>query len=309
MADRVQTQYVAVTVLIVAFVAMIGISLLLDDIRPTVPESYIDEDLSLQASRLKGISFGMEGALADWYWMRSLQYVGLKMVASDDERINVDDLRNLNPRLLYPLIDAATTLDPQFDEAYSYGAIVLPAVDPEQAIAIANKAINNNPNDWRYHQYLGFIYWKLEDYKKAAAVYSQGAKIEGAPVFLGLMAARMKNEGGSRETAREIYTQMLSSATDSNTRASIELRIKELDSIDQMELVQEVLDDQEKKLGVCPKSLKSVLPQISDRIRGSQIDIQVDSAGNILDPTGVPYLLDKTKCEIKLDPVNTQIPR
>jgi|GEM_PF-6848412 len=122
-----------------AMIAFIGTAVLSDHIqshRITVPESYSDEDLDLQGKRLKGYSLGAEGLLADWYWMRSLQYVGDKIVRSTDTTINLDDLNSLNPRLLYPLLDNATDLDPKFINAFVYGAVVLPTVDPEQAIKL-----------------------------------------------------------------------------------------------------------------------------------------------------------------------------
>src|SRR4051794_35152691 len=105
-------------------------------VRPEMPAEYEDSDLSLNGSYLKGYALGFEGLMADWYWMRSLQYIGNKIERADDNALNLDDLRNLNPRLLYPLLDNATDLDPHFIAVYSYGAVVLPAIDPEKAIKL-----------------------------------------------------------------------------------------------------------------------------------------------------------------------------
>ncbi len=46
---------------------------------PVLPENYADEDLTLQGAKLKGFSLGFEGLIADWYWMKSLQYLGDKV--------------------------------------------------------------------------------------------------------------------------------------------------------------------------------------------------------------------------------------
>ena len=148
-----------------------GIALLSDAAnasRVALADAYEDSDLEIQGRRLKGFALGTEGLLADWYWIRSLQYIGGKLVKSDLENINIDDLRSLNPRLLYPLLDNATDLDPQFIAAYSYGAVVLPAVDTDQAIKLTEKGISNNPEVWRLYHYLGYIYWRKQDYEKAA---------------------------------------------------------------------------------------------------------------------------------------------
>ena len=121
------------------FVLIVLLSNFVEAKRIDLPESYMDSDLSLQGKRLKGWALGAESLLADWYWMNSLQYVGTKRVNSSSD-VNIDDLRPLNPRLLYPLLDNATDLDPHFIAVYSYGASVLPAIDPQQAIALTEKA-------------------------------------------------------------------------------------------------------------------------------------------------------------------------
>ena len=104
-------------IIIVGFAAVFSFSGYITNIRPQLPEGYADSDLSVQGSRLKGFAFGMEGLLADFYFMRSLQYIGKKILDSKSEDINIDDLTSLNPRLLHPLLDTATDLDPHFISA------------------------------------------------------------------------------------------------------------------------------------------------------------------------------------------------
>ena len=123
----------AVAVIIVGFAAVFVLSNHLEQIKPEMPDGYADRDLALQGAQLKGFSFGAEGLLADWYWMQSLQYLGNKVINSKED-LNLENLSNLNPRLLYPYLDNATDLDPRFMAAYQYGAIVLPAIDAEKAV-------------------------------------------------------------------------------------------------------------------------------------------------------------------------------
>jgi hypothetical protein len=130
--------------------------------RVTLPEEFQDADLSVQGGRLKGWALGAEGLVADWYWMWSLQYMGTKILNSKTEQLNLDDLSSLDPKLLYPLLENATNLDPQYMAVYSYGASILPAIDPQKAISLTEKGIERNPEAWRLYQYLGYIYWRLE---------------------------------------------------------------------------------------------------------------------------------------------------
>ena len=59
------------------------------------------------------MSLGFNGLIADWYWMRSLQYVGRK-VLSRPGRSMLDNLGNLDLKQLPSLLDTATTIDPAF---------------------------------------------------------------------------------------------------------------------------------------------------------------------------------------------------
>jgi len=127
--------WIHLAVIIVAATALVIVSERASADRVVLAESYEDADLELQGKKLKGFALGAEGLIADCYWIRSLQYIGDKLVKNDLSNINIENLQPLNPRLLYPLLDNATDLDPKFIAAYSYGAILLPAIDRDQAIA------------------------------------------------------------------------------------------------------------------------------------------------------------------------------
>ncbi len=298
----------AISIIILGFLCVFLLSNFLEEVHPPIPESYADEDLSLQGEKLKGYSFGAEGLLADWYWMRSLQYIGKKLV-NTQQNLNLENLNPLNPRLLYPLLDNATTLDPRFMAAYSYGAMVLPAIDKKQAIALIEKGIKNNPDQWRLYQHLGYIYWKSKDYPKAAETYKEGVKIAGSPPFMKSMAAKMTNEGGERETAREIYQQMYNEAQDSKTKESAELRLFELESLDDRDAITASLQASKSATGRCPKTLKEIFPLLLKAKLPNGRQFRLDKKDNVIDPTDAPYLIDPEKCEAKLELTKTKIPQ
>ena len=51
-----------------------------DTMRPPADPNAIDESLYLNGKTARRISLGFNGLMADWYWMRSLQYVGKKII-------------------------------------------------------------------------------------------------------------------------------------------------------------------------------------------------------------------------------------
>lgn len=293
-------------IIIAGFAAVVGLSGYLDRNRVELPDGYEDSDLAMNGSKLKGFALGFEGLMADWYWMRSLQYIGGKIVNAKTE-INIDDLRDLNPRLLYPYLDNATDLDPHFIAAYSYGAVILPAIDPEKAIAITQKGIEKNPTEWRLYQHLGYIYWKLGRYAEAADTYEKGSQISGSSSFMQLMAASMRTEGGSRATSRAIYRQMLADSQDEAVTITAKRRLMGLDSLDEREAIDRVLADFKEKNGRCANSFGEIANALFQVQLPEGRTFRIDASRRLVDPSDAPYVLDKENCKVKLDPNKTAI--
>jgi tetratricopeptide (TPR) repeat protein len=299
--------FIASAVIILGFAAIFGLSNFLEKAKPPLPEGYDDEDLALQGAKLKGYSLGFEGLIADWYWMQSLQYIGNKFLESRGQ-IDLENLQSLNPRLLYPYLDNATDLDPRFMAVYEYGTVVLPAIDSQQAIKIAEKGIANNSKEWRLYQHLGYIYWRLGNYEKAAEAYGAGGEIKGAPPFMKLMAAKMKSEGGSRETARAIYREMFEASEDKQVKENAALRLLELDSLDEREAIRAALKDFQTKNNRCANNWQEILPLFRNVRLPAGKDFRVDKENNLVDPSDAPYVLNKQICDVELDKEKTKIP-
>ena len=294
-----------VTLGLVVVVGMASAVLLVrwtDTLRPSVDPNAIDESLYLNDKTARRMSLGFNGLAADWYWMRSLQYVGKKLLNSTGD-ISLDDLRGLNMKLLAPLLDTATTLDPEFVEPYEYAALVLPAIDIQQAIRLAQKGINANPNAWRLYHHLGYIYWRQGEYEKASETYARGAQIPGAPAWMEAMKAKLISEGGSRSTAREIYTRMYDQAGEEHVREMARKQLMRLESLDQQDGLRKLFAAFKTRYGKCPDSWRE-LAQILRALR-----IPMDESGAPLDPSGAPYVLQAGACEVELDRTQTKVPR
>ena len=267
----------------------------LDSHRPTPDPRLEEEKLYVAGQTVRRLSLGFNGLVADWYWMRALQYVGSK-VLNIPEHLQLDNLGQLDLRLLAPLLDTATTLDPQFMEPYQYAAIVLPEVDMQEAIRITKKGIAANPAAWRLYQHLGYIYWQQGDFQTAGEAYGLGATLPGAPRWMEAMKARMATEGGSRDVAREIYTRMYEESGDSKVKEMARRRLMQLDSLDQREGIRRVLALYQSKAGRCPSSWREIEPVLRS------LRLPMDSTGAPLDPAGTPYVLVNANCDVDLDP-------
>ena len=268
--------------------------------RPPVDAAMEEEKLYVTGAAAKRMSLNFSGLVADWYWMRSLQYVGRKIV-NHPGQIQIDDLKALNLNLLYPLLDTATTLDPQFMAAYEYGGVVLPAINDEDAIKLLRKGLANNPTYWRFHQYLGYIYWRRNDFKTASAVYAEGARVPGVPPWMEQMSARMEAEGGSRALAREMYQRMMDESDDEQVRELAARRILQVKSFEERDAIRRVLEEFKEHQGRCVNSWKEVAPQLSGARLPDNSRLRLDSSGIPLDPAGTGYLLIKNGCDVDLD--------
>jgi tetratricopeptide (TPR) repeat protein len=155
---------------------------------------------------------------------------------------------------------------------------------------------------------LGYIYWRLNDYGRAAETYEKGAKISGAPPFLLVMASKMKSAGGDRETARAIYEQMLAESPDRQVRDNAALHLGGLDSEDERDAVRLALQTFKAKTNRCAENWREILPLLQTVKLPRGRKFRVDNAGSVVDPGGTPYLLDRENCDVKLDEAKTKIP-
>ncbi|HEY0384661.1 MAG TPA: hypothetical protein VGC64_01555 [Pyrinomonadaceae bacterium] len=288
-------------VIVIGLGGVVALSRWIEGHRPPVDAALEEEKLYVTGATARRMSLGFSGLVADWYWMRALQYVGRKILDHPGE-VQLDDLQKLNLNLLYPLLDTATTLDPQFTAAYEYGGIVLPAINDEDAIRLLQKGLVNNPSYWRFHQYLGYIYWKRGDFKTASAVYAEGARVTGAPQWMQQMSARMEAEGGSRATARAMYEQMLNQSDDENVRKLVERRLLQVDSFDERDAIRRVLAEFKQRRGRCAASWQEISGQLRTALLTGGSHLRLDAQGVPLDPAGTPYFLINDGCDVDLDP-------
>ena len=284
-----------ILVIVCGLGATAGLSRWLELRRPP-PEQLAQQgidDLYLKPEQARRLSLGFNAMAADWYWMRSLQYIGRK-ITNYKGAIQLDDLSALNMKILAPLLENATTLDPQFVAAYEYGAIVLPAVDVQAAIRLIRKGIAANPQAWRLHTYLGYIYWQQNRFEEAGEAYAAGARIEGAPAWVTAMSAQMATKGGSRDTARAIYQNMYQASGDEGMKQLAFKRLLQLQSLDEMDALRVVLNAHRTRTGRCPQGW----PEVAAALRAARFP--VDSTGVPLDPSNAPYVIKADSCEVEL---------
>ena len=276
----------------------------LDAARPPEDPFASYEELYVTPGAARRMALAFNGLAADWYWLRSLQYLGRKSAAFDGDYA-LDDMSALGVRNLGPMLELSTALDPQFMAAYEFGAVVLPAIDDGQAVRFVEHGIRENPESWRLHQHLGYIHWQAGRYDQASEAYRAGSRLPGAPDWMAAMAAQVQVYGGSRDTARGLYRQMFDAAEDEQIKLLAYRRLLQIQSLDERDAIRRVLQDFQARASRCPNSWREVAPAL----RAARL--RTDASGAPLDPSppaGVPYVLDANACEAKLGE-RSQVPK
>lgn len=227
------------------------------------------------AKTVKAISLGYTGLMADIYWTRVVQYYGRKHQAD-----------SMTYKLLPPLLDITTTLDPQLDIAYEFGAFFLSqkppqgAGSPDEGIALVRKGIARNPTRWRLYYDLGFIYWmEKKDFKSAADAFATGAKIPGAQPWMWTMAGTMAQGSDDLQTARRLWEEVLKNAKDPMIRSNATERLASIESDQAVIELQKRVDAYAEHVGRKPRDMRDLIEV--GLLRGIPMD-----------PVGNPYGID-----------------
>lgn len=226
----------------------------IDTVRNTLHQEQ--DDLVLRSGPLlKMMSLEYAPLVADIYWTRVVQYYGGKKARQDT---NID--------LLWPLLDVTTTLDPHLLVAYRFGSTFLSqpaptgAGRPDLGIALIERGIRENPDYWRFYEDLGFIYYfDLQDYKRAAEAFREGSQKPGAMIWMKTFAARIAAQGGTREIAAQLWSEIYDSATDANIKRNALLHLKLLKAENDCEQLDLLAAEYQRRFGRRPMEMRDLV--------------------------------------------------
>jgi hypothetical protein len=234
-----------------------------------------DDEILVRSPKLMKLAALEYGTLiADIYWTRAVQYYGGKRLGEDT-----------NLESLWPLLDVATTLDPNLLPVYRFGATFLSQPEPrgagrpDLAVQLLERGMRANPDYWRLNQDLGNVYYfEQKDYAKAGQAYLDGSRKPGAAPWMKVMAARFMEKGESRETAVMLWSELLESSTDEAIKENARVNLELLRADDDIEHLNEIARQYALKTGRAPRSVREMMQ--SGLIGGEPVD-----------PLGHPYVI------------------
>ncbi|MCU0607776.1 MAG: hypothetical protein MUF78_10255 [Candidatus Edwardsbacteria bacterium] len=162
------------------------------------------------ADVVRALSAGNQLMMADYLWLRMIQYYGYHMRS------------DRNYEYLHPITDRLTDLDPQFLYPYTFGSLLLAhdAQDSVNSLRLLDKAKRENPDRWEFPYMKGFIlYIFFQRPDSAVAEFIEASKLpdawEGALRF----AAWISRKQGRRETSKQMWQDQYGSAKSQEEQA------------------------------------------------------------------------------------------
>ena len=228
-------------------------------------------------AQLRKLAPGFEDLLADFYWLRTVQYFGQQRAFGVSKTY----------ALLEPLIEVTTDLDPKLEVAYRYGALFLCEPwpqgkgDPQAGIRMLEKGVRNLPQSWRLRQDLGYYrYLFLGDAAGGARVLIEAARLPGAPFFLETLAGAILAQGGERHASRMIWQRLYEQAESDFARENARFNLLRLDGLDALDTLNAAVQRYVASHGRPPEGPEELVAA------GLQRRL-------LLDPTGVAFEYDR----------------
>ena len=236
---------------------------------------------------VKTMALGYDSLLADFYWMRTIQYYGRREEA---------DKRPVRYKNLSTLLDITTTLDPNLEDAYRVGAIFLADPDPigagqpNEALRLLDKGVRTHPQDWRLRYDKGFIYYSfLQDYRTAGETWLAASRLSSAPVWMAGLAAMSMSKGGAVEIALALWQRQYQESNRKDIRENARNHLVSFQVAKDLWTLELLLEKFQAATGSYPKNLQELLRGQKRRCATA-------------DPSGIPYAYNPQTGVVRLNP-------
>lgn len=199
---------------------------------------------------LRLVSLGYHNALADVLWFRTINYFG----------------KQFRGQRLYPwlarMCDAVTDLDPRAEHVYAFAGFILPweAQMPDDGIRLLEKGVEQFPDSWQLHYYLGFTHFYFKDDLAGALPHlRRAAELPGAHPYVSRLAAMVYSQQYGTAMAREFLEDLGQSGAGSGMENVIRERLKDVDISEHVDLLEAAVQRFRERFGRTPQSLDEVV--------------------------------------------------
>lgn len=210
------------------------------------------------AAVIKPASLGFQELVADYYWLKAIQYFGTESNQTS-QRL----------RHLYSLVDLVTDLAPDFEYAYRFGAITMVLFDTNGDLAakILGKGAANVPNEWRIPYLLGYIYYYLfDDPVRASSAYETAGTAaaksgDTSMEWLHRLARKLKIDAGNPDLMLPVVYRLYEKEHDPRLREKFRKRLTEVTRARNIIYLEQEVTRFEAERGRLPRDLAELVSE------------------------------------------------
>jgi hypothetical protein len=161
--------------------------------------------------------------VADYFWIQAIHAVGAAQTAAEY-------------RDIFFYADLVTDLDPAFKFVYRFCGPAIPLnmgrevwVNTLESTQLLEKGVQAHPKDVLLRILLAYnLSYYHKNYRYAASLVEETAKLPGAPRYLNALATRLYAQSGDIDAGLALAHSIYNTAEDPETREAFDRRIKEL---------------------------------------------------------------------------------
>lgn len=200
-------------------------AVLFEDLAPAVRDSDGNSLIFLPSPvQARVMALGFTTAVADYYWVKALQYF-------TNPANETNQYRNLAD-----ILEVVVGVDPQYRYAYKFAGLAIPYdtgrfryKHTRRATSFLERGVARFPEWWELHFLLGYNYLNFhKEPVKAAEQFRLAAQIPDAPAYLAPFSARVLAIGGDIERAIAVSEEFLQHSDDPEVRATMQKRVADL---------------------------------------------------------------------------------
>ena len=173
----------------------------------SIPPLYLPN-----VEKVRLVTLGFDNFFADILWFHTINYFGKQLAGSRDYR------------WLGQMCDLVTSLNPKVGEEYEFCATLLSwmAKDPAMSEKLLSRAIENQPDYWRYHYLRGFTKWYfLNDFAGAKQDFTRASTLPHVPPFVIALTGRLMVAEEDPEAAIKFLQDMIKNSHDETARKAL----------------------------------------------------------------------------------------
>jgi len=268
------------------------------------PPTIARDQANLELQSIKRFNLGFPSLVSGLLWVQLLQEAKLKSVNQGEVSWE------------FTRLNAITSLDPNMDVAFSFGAVFLSVFKRDRlgARIILEKWVRQRPNFWRAEYLLGYhLYYEMGLFKEGSEHLLRAASFEHSPGWLTSLGIRLLSATGALAQALRMTCDLYGAVHSVEGQLRLRKRVRSLNYALQKAGWEEALNNYHKQFHREPATIQELHSTLLAGVRdlSSIMPADVDPELKPLIHEGFKFIYDPKKhsieCAQKLEDIEIDI--